>query len=126
MFVNDVQPVWNESFRVLKKGGHLLGGFSNPISYCVDPDKEKQGELVLKYPLPYSDLTSITEEERVRLYGKDETLAFGHLFEDIIGGQLFAGFHLTGFYEDSGKGHEEGPLDKLMPTFFATKAYKPL
>jgi hypothetical protein len=81
----------------------------------------EQGTFEVKHKLPYSDLTSITEEERERRY-KDEPLEFAHLLEDQIGGQLDAGFHLTGFYEDI---RGEDPISEIMPTFIATRALKP-
>ena len=31
-FVDDIKPVWHEAFRVLRPGGELLSGFSNPSS----------------------------------------------------------------------------------------------
>jgi ubiquinone/menaquinone biosynthesis C-methylase UbiE len=65
-FVPEIQPVWNEAYRVLKNGGTLITGFTNPIAYLVDPDLDQKGIAQLKYKLPYSDLTSLTDEERRR------------------------------------------------------------
>ena len=100
-FVPDIRPVWREAHRVLKKQGVLLSGFANPIIFAVDPQLEKQGVLQLKYTIPYSDVTSLSREERARYTDKGEPLIFGHTLEDQIGGQLDAGFVITGFYEDS-------------------------
>ncbi|WPU64331.1 class I SAM-dependent methyltransferase [Peredibacter starrii] len=122
-FVPDVKPVWKEAFRVLKAGGTLISGFTNPVTLILDPEKEKQGIVELKHKLPYSDLTSITEEERVRLYGQDEPITFGHTLQDQIGGQIAAGFHLIGFYEDGWK--SAGGINNLMDCFIATRALKP-
>lgn len=33
VFVPDVRPVWAEAFRVLRRGGVLLAGFSNPATF---------------------------------------------------------------------------------------------
>ena len=95
-FCDDIRPVWKEAFRVLRHKGTLISGFSNPLIYLFDPDLEKQGVLQLKYSAPYSDLTSITEEERKRLYG-DEPLNFSHTLEDQIGGQTEAGFKVRNY-----------------------------
>jgi hypothetical protein len=47
---------------------------------------------------------------------------YGHTLEDQLGGQLDAGFVLTGFYEDRDPAH---PLAKFLPAFIATRAVKP-
>src|SRR5262249_30398634 len=103
-------------------GGVLLAGFTNPALYVFDDVEAEQGRLVARHPIPYSDLTSLTEEERRRYTEKGEPLVYGHTLEDQIGGQLDAGFLLTGFYEAQNPGH---PLAKLLPTSIATRAVKP-
>ncbi len=120
-FVQDVRPVWREAFRVLRPGGAMLAGFCNPITYVFDDLASQKGELVVRYKLPYSDMTSIDAEERQRYIDADEPLAFGHTLDDQIGGQLDAGFVLSGFYEDYADG---GGLAEYMPTFCATRALK--
>ena len=32
-FVPDVNPVWRECYRVLKKGGTMISGFCNPVLF---------------------------------------------------------------------------------------------
>src|SRR5262249_39665032 len=56
-FVPDVRPVWREAFRVLRPGGALLAGFSNPTLYVFDDALANKGELVVRHAIPYSDLT---------------------------------------------------------------------
>jgi len=121
-FVPQVRPVWREAFRVLKRGGVLLAGFGNPALYIFDDALAEKGELVVRHAVPYSDLTSLTEEERRRYTDKDEPLVYGHTLEDQVGGQMDAGFVLTGFYEDRDPAH---PLAKFLPAFIATRAVKP-
>lgn len=120
-FIEDVLPVWRECFRVLKRGGVLLTGFCNPVMFTLDPELEKQGVLQIRYDIPYSDVTSITEEERRRYTDNGEPLSFGHTLEDQIGGQLAAGFVITGFFED----RDESLLGSRMPNLGATRAVKP-
>ncbi len=121
-FAPDVRPVWAEAYRVLRRGGALLAGFQNPVVYIFDLELAEHGQLQVKNALPYSDLTSMAEEERQRYIQSGEPLEFSHTLEDQIGGQLDAGFLLAGFYEDY------SPYDTLsdyMPTFIATRAIKP-
>ncbi|CAM2068134.1 Class I SAM-dependent methyltransferase [Sulfidibacter corallicola] len=121
-FVPDVLPIWRECARVLRPGGTLLTGFANPALYLFDYEKSKTGTLEVRHALPYSDLTSISEEERKALQAEGEAFCFGHTLDDQIGGQLAAGLALTGFYEDSAP---EEALSKFMPNYIATRAVKP-
>lgn len=122
MYVPDVRPMWREAFRVLRRGGSMLSGFINPIAYAFDGELAGQDIYQLRYPLPYSDLASLTPGELDRILAEGDTLQFSHTFVDQIGGQLEAGFLLAGFYEDRKPGWL---LSTYMPTHFATRALKP-
>ncbi len=122
-FAEAVEPVWHECHRVLRPGGVLVAGFANPLIFCFDRDKELEGILEVRYPVPYSDLTSLSAKERARYLEPDEPLCFGHSLEDQIGGQLRAGFVLTDLYEDR---HLEGDVTvPFFSAFLATRAVKP-
>ncbi len=121
LFVSQVRPVWRECFRVLRQGGALLTGFSNPALYMFDQDEIERGNAVLCNVMPYSDLGSRSPESLARLLERGEPVEFGHALEDQIGGQIDAGFLITGFYEDR---WPDRPLDRYMPLFFATRAVK--
>lgn len=122
-FVPDVNPVWREAYRVLRKGGTMISGFVNPVAFTIDTEKEKQGVVEMRFSIPYSDVKDLTEEERVRLFGADEPYTFGHSLDDLIGGQLKAGFRMTGFYEDSWT-PENGAVHKYLNVFIATRVVK--
>ncbi|MEZ4832406.1 MAG: methyltransferase domain-containing protein [Caldilineaceae bacterium] len=119
LFIPDVRPVWQEAYRVLKPNGVLLAGFSNPIHYLFDQRAADEGVLTVRHTLPYSDLSSIDADERSVYIDADEALEFGHTLTDQIGGQLDAGFALTGFYEDGWPGTA---LDDYTDTFIATRS----
>jgi hypothetical protein len=76
----------------------------------------------VRHELPYSDLTSVTEEERALRIASGDPLEFGHTLTDQIGGQIEAGFIINGFYEDR---HRHLALAKYTPTYIATRAIKP-
>ncbi|MFC7393811.1 class I SAM-dependent methyltransferase [Scopulibacillus cellulosilyticus] len=112
-YIQDIMPLWKECYRVLKKGGHLLAGFTNPDIYLFDE------ELKVVNRLPYDPLANFNEEERQEVI-KNEGLQFSHSFETQIGGQLKAGFKLVDLYEDKGT----DDLSNYMSTFIATRAEK--
>jgi len=120
-FVDDILPIWKESYRVLKHGGILLAGFANPIEYIFDYACLNKGELIVRHKIPYSDLTSIAKEELNELVlDKGECINFGHTLHDQIQGQINAGFLIAGFYEDIGG----TALDEYINSSIATKAIK--
>ena len=126
IFVPDIRPVWREAFRVLCRRGVLLAGITNPVRYLFDYDlADSTGILKVKYALPYSDLTSVTAAEKQQHIEAGTPLEFSHTLEDQIGGQIDAGFLLTGFYEDAFVEEDNDPLTKYMPSFIATRAVKP-
>jgi SAM-dependent methyltransferase len=124
-FMPNLEPVWREAFRVLRRGGGaMLSGFHNSFFFIFDRTADQeQGILRVKYSLPYSDLESLSKEERRKYTDADEPLAFGHTLEQQIGGQTAAGFLISGFYEDYWS-DEATALNKYAPTYIATKAVK--
>jgi SAM-dependent methyltransferase len=122
VFMQDVRVVWRECFRVLRNGGILMTGSMNPVHYIFDLFKADEGVLEVAHSIPYSDLTSIPNEDLDELTGKGIPLEFGHSLTDLLGGQCSAGFVITDLYEDN---MLESPLHKYHPNFFATRAVKP-
>ncbi|MEU6375210.1 methyltransferase domain-containing protein [Streptomyces sp. NPDC046909] len=123
LFVPDLAVVWSECFRVLRPGGTLLAGFLNPDVYLFDHEAlDERGELNVVHKLPYSDVTHYSAEERATKFGADEALEYSHTLTDQIGGQLAAGFVLTGFTEAP---HQSNASAQYMSHYFATRAVKP-
>ncbi len=115
-YVEDVEHVFQECFRVLKKGGVLLGGYDVGYNYIFDDDGRE-----LTYPLPYNPLKD--EELYKRALETNDGIQFSHTLEEQIGGQLRAGFVLADIYEDT---NGEGRLHEFnVPCFIATKSVKP-
>ncbi|MCF6311624.1 MAG: class I SAM-dependent methyltransferase [Verrucomicrobiales bacterium] len=124
VFAPDIHPIWRECFRVLKPGGSLLSGFMNPAFFLFDHvHGEETGELIVKYPLPYSDLDSLTEDQLDDQIEATLSLEYSHSLQDQIGGQTQAGFMIADLYEDSWD-DQSTALNPYMPTFLATRAIK--
>jgi len=122
VFVDDVKVVWRQCHRVLKKGGTLLAGFMNPLAYIFDYEEwEVRGARRIRYKIPYSDLEQLDRAQLEKRIREKETLEFGHRLQDQIGGQIEAGFAITGFYEDKAN---DGFLDDYIDVCIATKAEK--
>lgn len=124
-YVEDVNPVWKETYRVLKKGGFLLASFFNPVVFIGDrnPQEITDGIIRPKFKLPYADLKDLDANDIERKIERQEALLFGHTLADLIGGQLRAGFMIADFIEDS-QPRPRFLIDQYLPTFIATKAVK--
>jgi len=120
-YVSEVQPIWEESYRVLRPGGVLLAGFVQPLQYIFDFEKWEQGELVVTKKLPYSDVLD-SSDEAIDAYVANQTpLEFSHYLEELIGGQMKAGFVLSGYYDDR---DSSDILSEHIPVYSATRAIK--
>lgn len=121
-YIPDVRPMWRECFRVLRRGGRLLAGFTQPVVYLFDSDQmDQSADLVVRHKIPYADPTSLSAEKLQQRIANGETIEFGHTLTDQIGGQLDAGFVLRAFFEDT----SDQPLDRFISTYAATLAIKP-
>lgn len=124
VFAPDVSAVWRECYRVLKPEGVLLAGFMNPCLFLFNhTEVEESGSLVVRYPLPYNEPESLSADEQARWRQSGRPAEFSHSLEDQIGGQLLAGFVLTGLYEDKWS-DEKTLFNRYAPVAIATRAVK--
>jgi SAM-dependent methyltransferase len=123
-YAPEIEPVWRECFRVLRPGGVLLAGFMNPVTYIFDLDASLNGDMVVRFPLPYADVTDLPPDELQRRVARGHTVEFSHTLETQIAGQLKAGFVLTHLFEDTDLGSPDTGPARYFPTMIATRALK--
>ncbi len=109
-FVEALEPVWREVARVLRPGGALLAGFTNPWYYLFDEAAFERGELRVTNKLPVREL-------------RGNMIELSHSLEEQLGGQLRAGLMLADLFEDTWS--EWGALQGVANPFIATRAVKP-
>jgi SAM-dependent methyltransferase len=124
-YAPEIEPVWRECFRVLRRGGVLLAGFMNPIVYIFDLDAQDRGELIVRFALPYADVIDLPPEELRHVIERDHTVEYSHSLETQIGSQLKAGFVLTHLFEDKDREPPECVRSRYFPVCIATRALKP-
>ena len=117
-YIEDVQHVWDECFRVLKPGGVLLSGLDNGVNYVFE-DTDGGNGFTAANKLPYNPLKDPVLMERA-MKG-DGSVQFSHTMEEQVGGQLKAGFTLTDLYEDT----DDVGIGMFMPCYLATRSVKP-
>jgi ubiquinone/menaquinone biosynthesis C-methylase UbiE len=99
-FIDDVEKVYNQCSRVLKKDGYLLTSVTNPILYIFDEKKEKKGKLIVKYTIPFSDIKSLSKKELKKRLEKYDTIEFSHTLHNLLGGLCRNGFSIIDLYSD--------------------------
>lgn len=99
-YIEDLNNLYQESYRVLRKGGLLMMGYMNPWIYMFDQDDvwdRPEVMLTPKYPLPFNSRE--LEKEGKLTISLDYGYEFSHTLESQIRGQLKQGFALLDFYE---------------------------
>jgi SAM-dependent methyltransferase len=115
VYIEKVEPVFKECFRILRHGGILLSGLDNGLNFAFDDEEGK-----IAYKLPFNPLED--QEQYDYMVKNDYGIQFSHDLSEQIGGQLKAGFTLVDLYEDT---NTEGKLkDYGIYTFTATKSVK--
>ena len=115
-YVEQVEPIWRECFRILKPGGALLAGLDNGVNFWFDENEER-----IAFTMPFNPL--VNPEQMALLEKTDGGVQFSHTIEEQIGGQLKAGLVLTDIFEDT---NGSGNLyEHNLPCFWATRAVKP-
>ena len=124
-YIDDVQALWRECRRVLKPEGRLMVGTINPYSFLFE-ENEGVGDqgLVAKYSLPFIEEEALSADEVSQGLARNMAFCRSHTLEDIIGGQVRAGFAITDFIESRRTDVRAPSINRLCPTYFATLAVR--
>ena len=114
-YIENVEPVFKECYRILKKGGILLCGLSTEINYLVDESEEK-----IVFSMPFNPLKNEEHREFLEKFGGG--YQFSHTLSEQLGGQLKVGFTLTNIEDDT---NGAGRLHEMnISTYIMTRAVK--
>lgn len=124
VYIQDMQFIWDESYRVLKNDGIMISTLDNGIN-CLFNNQYNE-PLIVENKLPLNPLEKESVHEVSYKEFKDRKLyIFSHTLEDDIRGQLKAGFTLIDLFEDRDKLDVEGFLiKKYIPQYINTLSKK--
>ncbi len=115
IYVKDINHVFKECARVLKKGGLLLSGLDTGINYIFD-----ETETMIVNKLPFDPLDN--DEHYDFCIKNDAGIQFSHTVGEQIKGQLDAGLEILDIYDDT---NNQGRLALYnVGSYIATKARK--
>jgi 2-polyprenyl-3-methyl-5-hydroxy-6-metoxy-1,4-benzoquinol methylase len=118
-FIEEPGVVWRQAAGMLVEAGRLLAAFVNPVQYMFEWPAYERGEFRVAHALPYSDIGSLSESERLARFDADDPIEFGHTFEQTLGDLCRAGFAIDGFIEDVA---QTDPFSKYIATYYALSA----
>ncbi len=117
-YIEDVYHIWNECYRILKKGGVLLAGMDNGLNFLFEEDNP----LTVVNKLPFNPL-KMSDEKFKRMADNYDGIQFSHGIEEQVGGQLKAGFVLTDIFDDRDR-PDGAKIREYAPQYIATRAIK--
>lgn len=122
VFIENLENMWREAYRVLKQGGLLMVGYMHPWTYMFDGDivwDQPEEEMRLIYSLPYN--ARELEAQGAITINPEYGYEFSHTLEEQIRGQLKQGFAMIDFYESR---DERNRLAAYGPDYIANLCIK--
>ncbi len=124
-YVPDVRRVWKECFRVINTQGRLIAGSINPVNFMFEENDGSDARgLTVKFPLPYVESETLTSQELEAAIARDMPFTWSHSLDDLLQGQIDAGFSLQGLLESRRTDPRAPALNQYAPTYLTTLAIK--
>jgi hypothetical protein len=124
-YIADVHAVWRECSRVLRQRGRLIAGSINPLNYLFEEnDGDIETGLTVAYALPFVEIETLSEKEVQEAIARKMIFTWSHSLEDIIDGQIKAGFRLAGLFESRRTDDRAPAINQFSPTYIATLGIK--
>lgn len=119
-YIEDLELTWKECYRVLRHGGVMMAGWTNPVVYLFDDEalENRDTPLIVRHKLPYNGRVEVQKGEPL---SGDTGYQFSHTLDAQIGGQLRAGFMIKDFYEDNEPDNRLGDYTNLYAATLAVK-----
>lgn len=93
-----------------------------PDDFVFDPDALDEGRFEVRFPLPYVEADTMSDEVREQRLRDDQFFHFSHTMENQLGQLTETGFAITGFYEDRRPDWDGNPIRHKLPSYFIVRA----
>ncbi|MGN0479860.1 MAG: class I SAM-dependent methyltransferase [Hominenteromicrobium sp.] len=120
-YIEQLQPMWEECARVIRKGGILMMAFVKEEHFMFYPDFKNETVLISRFSLPFNSIRDLSDEQKQARIRENLPFPFSHTLTEQLGGLLKAGFELTDLFEDCDGG---GLFDRYMNSYVAVRAVK--
>lgn len=97
-FVDSLSPVFSEVRRILRPGGTFMFGIANPVMYIFDVKALERGKMKIRYTLPFSSCTSLSDREKRKMAEAKDTFEFSHTLGSVFSSLFSAGFVIEDAY----------------------------
>jgi len=121
-FIPKLVEVYEDAYRLLRKGGRFMFSIANPALYMFDQRKVEKGRMKVKYTLPFASDQTLSSKQFQKLLATGGTVEYSHTLDEIFGSLCNNGFSIEGFLSSAS---DFEPIDSfLKDCYFSILAVK--
>lgn len=121
-FIPKLVEVYEDAYRLLRKGGRFMFSIANPALYMFDQRKLEKGRMKVKYTLPFASDQTLSSKQFQKLLAAGGTVEYSHTLDEIFGSLCNNGFSIEGFLSSAS---DFEPIDSfLKDCYFSILAVK--